>query len=220
MKTETHGKKAKCLLGAVGRRRANLWSHWRDETTSCVHICRPLWLLIPGNSMNQRVSQRKGCLVHTDLPCGFKTVNFSSLQNTAHIVGTKPAEKKFFWGFSMLPFTRFALFCYTFSIIIFMTDVKQLYSDMAFSHIAQHYFYHHFCDDTLVQVCTCVGRHLEAYTRPWMSAPPASVSWKASVRPSSFPHVGPAQPALPLCAHLGERESDRGREGEIYVIFH
>lgn len=67
----------------------------------------------------------------------------------------------------MLPFSSFALFCYTYlsvcymrpsllwvfsgcgpyfkmvikiSIIIFMTDIKQLYFDTVFSHIAQPYF--------------------------------------------------------------------------------
>lgn len=41
---------------------------------------------------------------------------------------------------------------------------------------------------------------------PWRSAPPVSVSWKASARPPSSPRVAPTRPAPPRCGRLRERQ--------------
>lgn len=60
------------------------------------------------------------------------------------------------------------------------------------------------CRCARVRVCTC---HLEACMHPWTSAPPASVSWKASVRPSSSPRGALTLPARPPSARLREEKS-------------
>lgn len=65
-------------------------------------------------------------------------------------------------------------------------------------------------------VFSCVCRHLEACTRPWRSALPASVFWRAWARPPSAPRVEPARPARPQCGRLTESEIEEVGE-EIFL---